>query len=257
MKKLNLTFVSSLLAIICICAIFFSCRKRIIVVLPHVTIESVNYSGLDSVIVKGKITSDGGGEISSFGLSYGTNPNLSSAQQTQFSNSQTSFSVIVSATHYKTYYFKAFVTNSSGTGYSNVIQYTVPAPPPATAPCTLATNVVVDNGTTFSVTVIGTSASTWGNYEVDLDGPNEDVNIYFPGPPHNGIYTTVGDPTNIYEGQVSISVPTGFNPFTVSDGQRVYLALDTTSKKTTITFCNLSYNMGGYGTATISGKGIY
>src|ERR1700757_499620 len=256
MKKLNLTFVTLLLTIICICTIFFSCRRAIIVVVPHVSIESVNYWGLDSVIVKGKITSTGGGEISSFGLSYGTNPNLTLAQQIQFSTSQTSFSTIVSATHYQTYYFKAFVTNSSGTGYSNVIQFTVPAPPPATAPCTLAPNVVVDNGTTFSVTVANTSSSTWGNYQVSFYGTNEDVDIYFPGPPHNGIYTTVRDPSNIYEGQVCVSM-SGFNPYTVSNGQRVYLALDTTSKKTTITSCNLQYNMGGYGTATISAKGTY
>ncbi|HXU26159.1 MAG TPA: hypothetical protein VN698_02925 [Bacteroidia bacterium] len=255
MKKLKLTFMVSLLGFICI--IFFSCKRKIIVVLPHVSVESVTYAGLDSVMVKGKITSNGGGEITVFGLLYDTNPNLNSAPQIPVNNSQTSFSVIVSATHYKTYYFKAFATNSSGTGYSNVIQYMVPAPPPATAPCTLAPNVVVDNGTTFSATVMGSSSSSWGNYQISLYGPNEDVYIYFPGPPHNGIYSTVADPSSIYEGQVCVSMPTGFNPYTVSDGQKVYLALDTTSKTTTVTFCNLRYNMGGFGTATISGKGTY
>lgn len=226
------------------------------VALPQVTLQSVTYAGLDSVIAKGKITSTESGEISAFGLLYSDNPNFNSAPQVQFSTSQISFSTIVSATHYKTYYFKAFATNSRGTGYSNVIQYTVPAPPPATAPCTLASNVVIDNGTTFSVTAASNSSGTWGTYQVSFYGPNEDVDIYFPGPPHNGIYTTVGDPSSLSEGQVSVSI-SGFYPNTVSNGQRVYLALDTTSKTTTISFCSLSYNMGGYGTATISGKGTY
>ena len=254
MKKLNLIFVFVLISI---SSVFFSCRRQVIVVLPHVSIGSVTYAGLDSVLVKGTITSTGGGEITGFGLIYGTNPNLNAAPQIPFSNSQTSFSVIVSATHYKTYYFKVFATNSSGTAYSSVIQYTVPAPPPATAPCTLAPNVVVDNGTTLNVIVTGSSSSSWGSYQISLNGSSEDIYIYFPSPPHNGIYSTVADPSNIYEGQVSISMPTGFNPYTVSDGQKVYLALDTTSKTTTVTFCNLNYNMGGFGTATISGKGTY
>jgi|GEM_PF-1378237 hypothetical protein len=256
MKKLNLIPATSLLAIIIVCIIFYSCKRTILVSLPQVSLESVTYAGLDSVIVKGKITSTNSGQIESFGLLYSTNPNFSAAPQILLNTSQSSFSTIVNATHYKTYYFKAVAANSRGTGYSNVIQYTVPAPPPATAPCTLASNVVINNGSTFSVTVMGGSSSSWGNYQVSFYGANQDVYIYFPGLPHNGIYTTVGDPSNISEGQVSISL-SGFTPSTVNDGQKVYLALDTTSKTTTISFCSLNYNMGGYGTGIVSGKGTY
>src|ERR1700748_1759077 len=117
--------------------VFTSCKKKLIVSLPQVSLESVAYYGLDSVIGKGRIVSTGGDDITAEGFMYSTNPDFNNYPPQVSANGSPAFSAIIPATHYVTYYFKAFATNSKGTAYSNVIKYTVPPPPPATAPCTL------------------------------------------------------------------------------------------------------------------------
>ncbi len=237
---------------------FFSCiKKPAPVVLPQVGISSVSYEGLDTVTAKGFVISTGNSEIMAEGFIYTTNPDFSGSVIQIPAYGSPGFGALIHAMHYTAYYFKAFATNSKGTAYSNAVKYTVPAPPPATAPCTLGNNVINDNGTTFSVTVSGDGTNpAWGSYQVNFYGPTEDVYMYFPDLPHNGIYNTVADPSTVSAGQVSIGM-SGISGISVDDGQKVYVALDTVNKKTIITFCSLSYNLGGLGTGHISGKGTY
>ncbi len=260
MKIFNrLTFVFSL-SVMFVCIIFASCRKKIITTTapPKVSLSSVAYYGLDTVIAKATILSNGGGEISAEGFICSTNPDFSGYPSQISAYGTTNFSSLIPAKHYVTYYFKAFATNSNGTSYSNVIKFTVPPPASATAPCTLSNNVITDsNKGTYTVSVLGdASNATWGNYEVNFYGPVQDVYMYFYDLPHNGIYTTVADPSNISAGQVSIGM-SGFSGTSINDGQKVYVALDAATQKTIITFCSLSYNTGGFGPFYISGKGMY
>lgn len=171
--------------------------------LPQVSLLSVTYFGLDSVTAQGRIISTGGDDVTAEGFMYSTNPDFTGYAPQILAQGTPTFGKVIPATHYQTYYFKAFATNSKA--YSNVIKYKVPPPPPATAPCVLTNNVITDNGTTFGVLVYSSSSPTWGNYEVDFSG-NEMVYAYFYDVPHNGIYTTVGDPSNISPGQVSIGI---------------------------------------------------
>ena len=255
MKKTNKFFIASFVIIACVSTTFLSCKK--VVSLPQVSVESISYYGLDTVIGKGKIISTGNGDITAEGFMCSTNPDFSNySPQIGANGTQASFSTLIPATHYLTYYFKAYATNSKGTAYSSVVKFTVPPPPPATAPCTLANNAIMDNGGTFAVSVYNNPAPTWGNYEIDFSGTNETVYAYFFDLPHNGIYTTVGDPSEVYAGQVSIGI-TNFYTYTVNSGQKVYVALDTTNHKTIITFCSLSYSLNGLGTVYLSGKGTY
>jgi len=259
MKKTN-PFSIVLILSVGLCVIFFSCIKKPtpIAVLPQVGLGPITYYSLDTVMAKATIISTGNAHITSEGFICSTNPNFGGYPPQIIASGSPNFSSLIHAIHYTTYYFKAFATNSVGTAYSNVIEYTVPPPPPATATCTLANNVIIDSGTsTFIVTVSGNSTSpAFGNYQVSFYGQNEDVYMYFPDLPHNGIYSTVADPTNISAGQVSMGM-SGISGTSVNDGQKVYVALDTINHKTIITFCPLSYNMGGLGTAYISGKGTY
>ncbi len=177
MKKLNLLSITTLLAFVSASIIFFSCNKSH--ALPQVVIDSITYAGIDSVTVKGRITSTGGGEIKSFGLLYSTNPGFTGASQVSLYTGQTSFATIAHATHDQTYYFKALASNSKGTNYSNIVSLVIPDPPAATAPCTLATNYVMDNGGTFGVTVAGSNVSDYGKYQVTFTSANETIYCIF------------------------------------------------------------------------------
>jgi hypothetical protein len=254
MKKTNLPFILLLLLFAGAGTVFFSCKKK--VVLPQVVIVSVNVFSLDSVVLTGRITSTGDGTIQHSGFEVSTNSSFTGSNLVLLNGSQTTFSTVVPATHGNTYYFKAIASSNEGIAYSSAITYAVPLPPPAIAPCTLVTNYVTDNGASFSISAYGGSSNpTWGSYEVDFYGNNEDVDIYFPGIPANGVYTTVADPSSISTGQVSITI-TGFNPNQVNGGQKVYVGIDT-SGKTTVSFCSLVYTISGVGSTTISGKGTY
>jgi hypothetical protein len=129
-----------------------------VVTMPQVSLDPITYYGLDTVMVKATIVSTGNGSIATEGFICSTNPNFSGYPPAITASGSPSFSSLIHAIHYDTYYFKAFATNSAGTAYSSVIEYTVPPPPPATAPCILTTNVVTDSGTTFSVTSYSTAS---------------------------------------------------------------------------------------------------
>ena len=225
--------------------------------MPQVILESINVFGVDSVILTGKVTSIGSSNIEHAGFEFSTNSSFSGTPTTVLLNGAlTTFSAVVHANNNSVYYFKAIAINGQGEGSSGVLKYTVQMPAPETAPCTLANNYVIDNPSSYSITAYANSSNpTWGNYEVDFYGPNEDVYIYFHGMPSNGIYATVGDASNINSGQVAMTI-SGFTPGIINGGQKVYVGIDSIGK-TTISFCSLVYTISGVGSTTISGKGTY
>jgi hypothetical protein len=236
--------------------LFMSCKKLTYDdAIPKVTIVSASFYSLDSVILHGKITTRGASAIEYTGFAFDTHPNLSLLKnQVLLKNGSTDFSAIVHAYHDTTYYFKAFAANSFGYSSSNVIQFKVPAPAPVVAPCTLTNNYITDNGVGQTATAIGSASNpSYGNYAVDIYESSEDVYVFFPYVPINGIYTTTSDGYNIGHGQVYIYI-NNFNLYSINSGGKVYVSIN--NGITTVSFCSLNYSIGNYN-ATISGKVTY
>jgi|SRR6185437_11290068 len=240
MKK-NTTILKVTGALVVICTLFFSCKKKYDDALPKVTLQSVTLKGLDSVTLSVNVTSKGASAIEYAGVSYNSNPAASIvSNQVLLQDGRTSFNITVHAFHDSTYYFKAFAANSFGYTVSNVIKYTVTTPPPAIAPCTLANNYIHDNGSTFSVYAYGSANNpSYGNYQVTMNGNTEDIIICFPAVPYNGVYTTTSDGSNLGAGQVYVSI-SNFNQYVINSGDNVYVSIDSLGT-TTISSCALHY----------------
>jgi hypothetical protein len=252
MKKIN-TILKATGALFVICTLIFSCKKKFDDALPKVSLQSVALKGLDSVTLTVQVTSKGASAIEYAGVSYSNYPSASIvSNQVLLQDGHTSFNITVHALHDSTYYFKAFAANSLGYSVSNVIKYTVATPPPAIAPCTLTSNYIHDNGSAFSVYAYGSATNpTYGNYQVTMNGTNEDIMMCFPAVPYNGIYSTTSDGSHLSAGQVYVSI-SNFNQYVINGGDNVYVSIDSLGK-TTISSCALHY-----GTSSVMyGKVIY
>ena len=92
---------------------------------PAVTTLAASGITVTSATINGTVTSDGGAEITERGFVYSTSP-LFSTSSTVTSDSETySFSAnIAELTPSTTYYYKAYATNSIGTTYGEILNFT-------------------------------------------------------------------------------------------------------------------------------------
>lgn len=243
MKKKYFTLKSTLLFGLICNLMFFSCKKKTFDdALPVVTLESVEMVSLDSVVLIGNISSNGADDIEYYGFAFDKSPSFTILKNQMLIEGRNSgdFRMVVHAEHDSTYYFKAFAANGFGYKESNVIKYTVPRPAPVVAPCTLTNNYFNDDGYSFPVSAYGSAVfPNYGNYQVDLYGSSEDIRMYFPYKPINGIYTTTLDGSNIGPGQVFINI-TNFYQYYVNSGGKVYVNVDS-SGTTSISICGVQY----------------
>lgn len=159
---------------------------------PSVTTSSATDIGEDYATMNGKITSDGGGDITEYGFYYGTTSSCSTKKRagtTDVSEGDSfsyDFSSLVAGTKY---YFRAYATNSKGTSYGTVKYFTtrgteskptVTTNTPATGDgyATLS-GVVTSNGNSEITSYgfyYGTSSSPSTKVEVGNSDIGEDVN---------------------------------------------------------------------------------
>ncbi|MBQ2573840.1 MAG: hypothetical protein II575_06425, partial [Bacteroidales bacterium] len=134
------------------------------------TSEATNITG-SSVTLVGNVTSDGGATVTERGFVYGTSASDLS-QNVQSGSGTGSFTKVLTELNASTtYYYKAYATNSIGTNYGEVKQFTTSSSMPTvqtnnassitTTGATLRGNVTADGGATVTARgfVYGTSAS--------------------------------------------------------------------------------------------------
>ena len=137
-------------------------KSRVGIETPCVTVSVVEFTDLTAIIKT--YATDGGAEMTERGFYLGTNPNPSETdnkvvlENTVGNNTN----ILVNLTPNTTYYVKAYVTNSEGTSYSEVVSFTTLAES--------AYNEYVDLGLP--------SGLKWATCNVGANSPEEYGNYY-------------------------------------------------------------------------------
>lgn len=210
---------------------------------------SVNQVGEDSVQVEGIVTDNGnfGIEYRGFCMSTLPVPKMMDNQillNGDIGKYKAEYLYLEPNTEY---YFRSFAANEVGYVYGNIIKYQVPFSNPPVVPCTLVDNKIVDNGYNYSVSYADTNGTPQhgGNFKVSIDcslSANKMYYLEFMQTPRNGIYTTsdinsfTNDKKNVF-----VNIFTGFNYFYINPNGKVYVSVDSVSKKMSISFCDLTY----------------
>ncbi len=130
------------------------------IVIPTLTTVEVTSTTLTSAVSGGTVTSDGGGAITAKGVCWSTtaNPTPSLTTKTDEGAGSASFtSNITGLTPSTTYYYRAYATNSAGTGYGTELTFTTAAIVTPTV-----TTVAISSITLTSAVSGGTIASDGG-----------------------------------------------------------------------------------------------
>jgi len=103
----------------------WSCQKENLKEVPTLTTISAAKISLSSISCGGNITSDGGSPVTARGVCWGTTtPTITDSKTIDGFNVGSFTSTITDLSPNKTYYFRAYATNSIGTGYGNIETYT-------------------------------------------------------------------------------------------------------------------------------------
>ncbi|MBI1184544.1 hypothetical protein GC194_09740 [bacterium] len=104
-------------------AILGSCKKEEIPTLETIAVSAIMSTTAQS---GGKITDDGGADISSRGVCWSTvsEPNINNSITTDGGGVGSFASEITGLKPNTTYYIRAYATNSAGTGYGNELSFT-------------------------------------------------------------------------------------------------------------------------------------
>jgi hypothetical protein len=99
--------------------------QTIVVKLPVVSTVEIKYNSNDSAFCKSRILSNGGSSNYTSGVCWGTNPKPSFNDNIikNYINSTNYTCGLSGFKPYTTYYVRAFVTNSAGTAYGNVLSF--------------------------------------------------------------------------------------------------------------------------------------
>lgn len=160
--------------------------------LPTISTNSASYISTTFLTIGGKITSDGGANVTSRGVCWNTSgsPTINDNKML-IGNSVGAFSSKVqNLLPNTTYYFKAFATNSAGTSYGNEIVVTTLAQ--KTVPI-LTTNVVTNILAKSAQS--GGSISNWGGDSIIVKGICWSKN---PNPTLNNFFTENGSDINSF-----------------------------------------------------------
>lgn len=97
---------------------------------PTVTIGEVTNIGLDSAVVIGNVTADGGDSVSERGICWSMSPNPTTDDEALIAGGgEGSFtSILTNLSEGTTYYVRAYAINNAGTGYSEQVSFTTNMP---------------------------------------------------------------------------------------------------------------------------------
>jgi hypothetical protein len=149
MKKILFICISLLLIV--------GCKKVIVKVAPTVSTTTTTYTiTATTATINGSITDDGGDPITARGVVYGLSPNptISDGKTSDGTGIGTYTSIVSGLLPGKTYYFRTYATNSTGTSYGEQL--------------TLTTQAVLSTVTTTAASAItSTTATSGGNITAD------------------------------------------------------------------------------------------
>lgn len=111
----------SVIIVVFLASMMLTCKKESTISVPELTTTNFSSVTATSFICGGSITNDGGAPITSRGVCWSTNNNPSVADDKTSDGAETGVfsSSVTGLTPEKTYYFRAYATNSSGTAYGN------------------------------------------------------------------------------------------------------------------------------------------
>ncbi|MFA6923379.1 MAG: hypothetical protein WC223_03905 [Bacteroidales bacterium] len=207
--------------------------------LPEVKTVSAEMLNDDVVKITGEVTYAGKSAMEYTGFCISTNPTPKMLDnQILLNGTVGKYSAeITNLEPNQVYYFRAFAANVYGYVYGNIIRFEVPNPQPPTVPCTLANNVLIRNGYSYNLidkdtTQTTITASTSSGLSIELS---------FPKKPVNGIYTTCNY-SNLNDNFRNVYVTlTDYGVYSINAGGKVYVSIDATSGKMSVSFCELYY----------------
>lgn len=158
--------------------------------LPTVTTGSAT-PGIENATLRGNVTSDGNATVTARGFVYGTSAsNLS--QTVQSGSGSGSFTVTITDLALgTTYYYKAYATNSVGTAYGEVKQFTTPVATTGTLNGHDWVDLGLPSGLRWATCNVGaTTPEDYGNYYAW--GETRPKTTY-----NSSTYTYTGNPTTL------------------------------------------------------------
>jgi len=210
---------------------FNSCRKPYKDVndyFPKIKLESAILQTDGTVLLKGKIESEGASAIEYLGFCYGTK-STPKIVDNQIALSTSDFTTIVESSKFdidSTYYFRAWAAN--GYGYSqssNILSLDSIIAAPVIPPCNLSANYVKLGSSysadTFSTIGAATYNSASNSWDFTASAPSTRVKFSFGNAITTGVYST-RDGTPLFEGQVIISF-TSFYYYRLQSENNVYV----------------------------------
>lgn len=219
MIKMKYLLVFSLLVV------HFSCKKahpKVEDYFPKVQL-SVTENQDGSIFLKANITDEGSSQIEILGFCYSDSPDfdITSNQIAILDLSNFTTTLPVGFDPNKTYYFKAFASNSYGSSESNIVEVSNIESEPVIANCIQTTNSY-DANLAGVITSFDTAINVNGEVVYNCFGTNNaELGFYFKTPPVTGIYKTTSNYTT--QGEVYISGTIGFNTFEVKPNASVYV----------------------------------
>ncbi|MFN5650389.1 MAG: LamG-like jellyroll fold domain-containing protein, partial [Actinomycetes bacterium] len=136
--------------------------------LPTITTSSPTSVGVDTVVIGGDISNDGGSSIALRGICYSTSPNPNMGnQRTEDGSGTGSFNTVLRGLNPSTtYYARSYAKNSNGVVvYGNEVSFTTSASLPGVR-CPGSPTVTDIDGNIYNIVQIGTQCWTQSNLKV-------------------------------------------------------------------------------------------